>query len=126
MWCCARRGASPNRIRLAGSATRSFTGRWRPRRWCSAKAATFLTDGRADRVQSLADQENDELAEIRRAVRTLRADFPGEYWRDLDRKAEYPTAFDKSLTEAGFLAALVPEAYGGSGDRKSTRQNSSH
>src|SRR3546814_19461760 len=75
---------------------------WRPRRWCSAKPATFLTDGRADRVQSLADQENDELAEIRRAVRTLCADFPGEYWRDLDRKAEYPTAFVKSLTEAGF------------------------
>src|SRR3546814_7543626 len=58
---------------------------------------------------------NDELAAIRRAVRTLCADFPGEYWRDLDRKAEYPTAFVKSLTEAGFLAALDPEAYGGSG-----------
>src|SRR3546814_3062617 len=91
---------------------------------------------------------NDELAEIRRAVRTLCADFPGEYCRDLDRKAEYPTAFVKSLTEAGFLAALVPEAYGGSGlnlaaaavimeeiqasgcngsaDRKSKRLNSSH
>jgi len=66
-------------------------------------------------MQSLADQESDELKEIRRAVRALCADFPGEYWRDLDRKAEYPTAFVKSLTEAGFLAALIPEAYGGSG-----------
>ncbi|WP_338015368.1 acyl-CoA dehydrogenase family protein [Altererythrobacter sp. C41] len=66
-------------------------------------------------MQSLADHESDELAEIRRAVRALCADFPGEYWRDLDRRAEYPTAFVKSLTEAGFLAALIPEAYGGSG-----------
>jgi alkylation response protein AidB-like acyl-CoA dehydrogenase len=66
-------------------------------------------------VQSLADQENDELAEIRRAVRALCADFPGEYWRNLDRKTEYPTAFVASLTDAGFLAALIPEDYGGSG-----------
>ncbi len=66
-------------------------------------------------MQSLADQEADDIAEIRRAVRALCADYPGEYWRELDRKAEYPTAFVKALTEAGFLAALIPEAYGGSG-----------
>ncbi len=66
-------------------------------------------------VQSLADQEAEDIAEIRRAVRALCADYPGEYWRELDRKAEYPTAFVKALTEAGFLAALIPEAYGGSG-----------
>ena len=66
-------------------------------------------------VQSLADQEDEDIAEIRRAVRALCADYPGEYWRELDRKAEYPTAFVTALTEAGFLAALIPEAYGGSG-----------
>jgi alkylation response protein AidB-like acyl-CoA dehydrogenase len=65
-------------------------------------------------VQSLADHENEEIGEIRRAVRALCADFPGDYWRALDRKREYPTAFVDALTEAGFLAALIPEAYGGS------------
>ncbi|MDE2485946.1 MAG: acyl-CoA/acyl-ACP dehydrogenase [Alphaproteobacteria bacterium] len=59
--------------------------------------------------------EPEELAEIRRAVRALCAGFPGEYWRELDRRREYPTAFVAALTEAGFLAALIPEAYGGSG-----------
>ena len=65
-------------------------------------------------MRSLADHESEELAEIRRAVAALCADFPGEYWRELDRKREYPTAFVRALTEAGFLAALIPEEYGGS------------
>ncbi len=42
-------------------------------------------------------------------------DFPGEYWRKLDRERGYPTEFVAALTEAGFLAALIPEQYGGSG-----------
>jgi acyl-CoA dehydrogenase len=66
-------------------------------------------------MQSLADHESDELKEIRRAVDVLCGDFPGEYWRELDRKSEYPTAFVGALTQAGFLAALIPEEYGGSG-----------
>jgi len=53
--------------------------------------------------------------EIRESVRRLCAAFPGEYWRELDRERAYPTAFVEALTEAGFLSALVPEAYGGSG-----------
>ncbi len=57
----------------------------------------------------------DDLAAIRESVRALCADFPGEYWRDLDRARAYPTAFVEALTKAGFLAALIPEAYGGSG-----------
>ncbi|MGE0586755.1 MAG: acyl-CoA dehydrogenase family protein [Flavobacteriaceae bacterium] len=65
-------------------------------------------------MQSLADHDSAELVEIRRAVRALCADFPGEYWRALDRKSEYPTGFVEALTSAGFLAALIPEAYGGS------------
>jgi alkylation response protein AidB-like acyl-CoA dehydrogenase len=64
---------------------------------------------------SLQTSESEELAEIRRAVRALCAGFPGEYWRDLDRERAYPTAFVRALTEAGFLAALIPEDYGGSG-----------
>ncbi len=56
-----------------------------------------------------------EHAEIREEVRKLCARFPGEYWRDLDRERDYPTAFVQALTEAGYLAALVPEEYGGAG-----------
>jgi acyl-CoA dehydrogenase len=59
--------------------------------------------------------ESAELAPIRAAVRALCADFPGEYWRALDRKRAYPDKFVAALTKAGFLAALIPEEYGGSG-----------
>jgi acyl-CoA dehydrogenase len=56
-----------------------------------------------------------EHAEIREEVRKLCARFPGEYWRELDRERAYPTAFVAALTEAGYLAALIPEEYGGAG-----------
>ena len=56
-----------------------------------------------------------DLAPIREAVRALCADFPGAYWRALDRERAYPTEFVAALTKAGFLAALIPEQYGGSG-----------
>ena len=58
---------------------------------------------------------HDELEAIRDSVRAWCEQFPGAYWRDLDAKREYPTAFVKALTEAGFLGALIPEEYGGSG-----------
>ncbi|HLH48738.1 MAG TPA: acyl-CoA dehydrogenase family protein [Roseiarcus sp.] len=54
-------------------------------------------------------------AEIRQAVAKLCARFPGEYWRDLDRRMAYPTEFVNALTEAGYLSILIPEAYGGAG-----------
>src|SRR5262249_53701089 len=60
-------------------------------------------------------QHEDDFAEIRASVRTLCAKFPGEYWRGLDRERGYPTEFVAALTEAGFLAALIPEEFGGSG-----------
>src|ERR1700681_4016418 len=56
-----------------------------------------------------------DIVRIRDAVRALCAGFPGEYWRELDRERTYPTRFVQALTEAGFLAALIPEEYGGSG-----------
>ncbi|WP_255551988.1 acyl-CoA dehydrogenase family protein [Erythrobacter crassostreae] len=59
--------------------------------------------------------ESDELAEIRRAVRSLCDDFPGEYWRAKDAAREYPGEFVDALTKAGFLAALIPTEFGGSG-----------
>jgi acyl-CoA dehydrogenase len=58
---------------------------------------------------------DDNLAEIRASVRALCARFQGEYWRKLDRERAYPTEFVSALTEAGYLAALIPEQYGGSG-----------
>jgi alkylation response protein AidB-like acyl-CoA dehydrogenase len=59
--------------------------------------------------------EHDEFADIRSGVRALCAKFPGEYWRGLDRERAYPTEFVTALTKAGYLAALIPEQYGGSG-----------
>ncbi|HEY3697077.1 acyl-CoA dehydrogenase family protein [Phenylobacterium sp.] len=56
-----------------------------------------------------------DFGEIRAGVRALCQAFPGEYWRGLDRDGAYPTAFVQALTEAGYLAALIPEAYGGGG-----------
>lgn len=53
--------------------------------------------------------------EIRDLVRRICRDFPGAYWRDLDEKQAYPDAFVKALTEAGLLAALIPEDYEGLG-----------
>lgn len=53
--------------------------------------------------------------EIRESVRALCANFPGEYWRALDRAREYPADFVKALSDAGMLAVLIPEEYGGSG-----------
>ncbi|MDI3469308.1 MAG: acyl-CoA dehydrogenase [Pseudolabrys sp.] len=66
-------------------------------------------------MQDSVAHSDDDLAQIRDSVRALCADFPGEYWRELDRERAYPSAFVKALTEAGFLAALIPENYGGSG-----------
>jgi alkylation response protein AidB-like acyl-CoA dehydrogenase len=57
---------------------------------------------------------NDELKDIREAVRRLCEDFPGSYWRGLE-PSSYPTEFVQALTENGWLAALIPEQYGGSG-----------
>lgn len=59
--------------------------------------------------------ESEELTEIRRAVRTLCEGFSGEYWRKKDAAREYPGEFVDALTKAGFLAALIPAEYGGSG-----------
>ncbi len=53
--------------------------------------------------------------DIRSAVARLCERFPGDYWRRLDRESAYPSEFVDALTEAGWLAALIPETYGGAG-----------
>ena len=57
----------------------------------------------------------DDLSAIRSSVAALCARFPGEYWRELDRERAYPTEFVEAMTREGFLGALIPESYGGSG-----------
>jgi len=53
--------------------------------------------------------------DLRSGVRDLCKSFPDAYWRELDGRRAYPDAFVRALTEAGYLAALIPEAFGGSG-----------
>jgi acyl-CoA dehydrogenase len=58
---------------------------------------------------------NDKYQDIREAVRALCATFPDEYHREIDAKRAYPAAFVEALTKAGWLAALIPQEFGGSG-----------
>jgi acyl-CoA dehydrogenase len=56
-----------------------------------------------------------DFQEIRDAVRSLCAEFPDEYHRQIDEERAYPEAFVEALTKAGWLAALIPQEYGGAG-----------
>ena len=70
-----------------------------------------------DSIQKKEDINSQEntIAEIKLAVEKLCQEYPGEYWRELDRDQKYPTEFVKALTESGFLSVLIPEQFGGSG-----------
>jgi acyl-CoA dehydrogenase len=57
----------------------------------------------------------EDYPELRDAVRRICSDFPSEYWRKLDEQRGYPTEFVRAMTASGFLGALIPEDYGGSG-----------
>lgn len=60
--------------------------------------------------------EHDEIiAQVRDTITKICSDFPGQYWREKDREQAYPEEFVQALTEAGLLACLIPEEYGGSG-----------
>ena len=56
-----------------------------------------------------------DWTEIREAVARICEDYPNDYWMKLDAASEYPTDFVNALTEAGYLACLIPEEYGGTG-----------
>jgi len=58
---------------------------------------------------------NETYESLRGTVREVCAGFPGEYWRALDEKREYPEAFVRAMTASGLLGALIPEEYGGMG-----------
>jgi acyl-CoA dehydrogenase len=69
-------------------------------------------------AQAMMSLEDEDFPEIRDAVRKICEGFPGEYWRNLEDQpveGNYPTEFVKALTESGYLGALIPEEYGGSG-----------
>jgi acyl-CoA dehydrogenase len=57
----------------------------------------------------------DESSNIRVELRKLCANFPGSYWQKLDRERAYPTEFVRALSDGGWLAALIPEKFGGAG-----------
>src|ERR1700750_2943549 len=63
----------------------------------------------------MTTDQQDEHSDIRDAVAKLCAQFPGEYWRKLDREMAYPSAFVDALTQAGYLSVLIPEEFGGAG-----------
>jgi acyl-CoA dehydrogenase len=56
-----------------------------------------------------------EQTQIRDEIRKVCREFPDAYWREIDKKKEYPETFVRKLSELGWLAALIPEAYGGTG-----------
>jgi acyl-CoA dehydrogenase len=58
---------------------------------------------------------NEQYQDIRDGIRDLCAQFPDEYFRKVDEERGYPEAFVKALTDAGWMAALIPQEYGGSG-----------
>jgi alkylation response protein AidB-like acyl-CoA dehydrogenase len=66
-------------------------------------------------AELLSIETGEDYPEIREGVRRVCADFPGEYWRNLEAREAYPTEFVKALTASGYLGALIPEEYGGSG-----------
>ncbi len=66
-------------------------------------------------AELLSIETGEDYPEIREGVRRVCADFPGEYWRNLEAREAYPTEFVKALTASGYLGALIPEEFGGSG-----------
>lgn len=73
--------------------------------------AFVMQDKEADVVVTLGE----DYPELRDAVRRICERYPSDYWRKLEQETSYPTDFVNELTQAGFLGALIPEEYGGSG-----------
>ena len=71
--------------------------------------------GAIEKLEDVHVPLGEDFPEIRESVRRICANYPGAYWRDLEAREAYPAEFVKALTEAGYLAALIPEEYGGAG-----------
>jgi acyl-CoA dehydrogenase len=74
-----------------------------------------MTTPPAAQLEQVRVPLGEDFPEIREGVRRICANFPGAYWRELEAQSAYPTAFVKALTDAGYLAALIPEEYSGAG-----------
>ncbi len=68
-----------------------------------------------DNLDAVHVSLGEDYPEIREAVKRICADFPNSYWRDIDKREAYPTEFVQAMTDSGYLAALIPEEYGGAG-----------
>ncbi len=73
------------------------------------------TGPRAETEAATPFEEPPRMAALRAGVRAVCAQFPDAYWRELDARREYPEAFVRAMTEAGWLGALIPHEYGGLG-----------
>ena len=68
-----------------------------------------------DTIENVNVPLGEDYREIREGVRRICADFPSAYWRDIDKREAYPTEFVQAMSDAGYLASLIPEEYGGAG-----------
>ena len=110
LFCSLRTRTDASRMASAALALRSLV---RSRRPC---ARGILADRRHHSTHSMTQHDDsDEVQQFRQSVQSICADFPGEYWRELDKVEAYPTDFVKAMTDSGFLGILIPEEYGGSG-----------
>ncbi|MEM7029243.1 MAG: acyl-CoA dehydrogenase family protein [Chloroflexota bacterium] len=66
-------------------------------------------------MSTISTHHEDLHQDLRQGMRQLCARYPDEYWRALDKNSAYPTEFVQAMTEAGYLAALIPEEYDGVG-----------
>ncbi|MGZ5176420.1 MAG: acyl-CoA dehydrogenase family protein, partial [Burkholderiales bacterium] len=66
-------------------------------------------------MSTSAKTQEDPHTDLREGVRSLCTQFDSAYWQKLDEERGYPEAFVDALTEAGWLSALIPEEFGGSG-----------
>ena len=65
--------------------------------------------------EAVSFELGEDYPELREAVRKICAKYPGAYWRELEERSAYPTEMVRDLTEGGYLAALIPQEYGGAG-----------
>src|ERR1700730_1620477 len=107
---CAVKSNRTERLHNCGPQIRKDGWRWRPQQaWHDQERVMPKS------TETFVPRAPDEYQELRRSVRDLCADFPGDYFRRIDERRAYPQEFVEALTNAGWLAALIPEEYGGSG-----------
>ena len=74
-----------------------------------------MAESASTRLEAVSMSLGDDFPDIRESVRRICADFPGAYWRELEAREAYPGEFVAALTQSGFLGALIPQSFGGSG-----------